>query len=63
MRARKLSLKKETLVELTVNELGSVAGGATTTCNTTSALTCDGPCHSDFMECITGLRCLSVTGC
>lgn len=63
MRNRKLSLRKETVVELTTADLGSVAAGAQTTNCTASALTCDGPCHSDFMECITGLRCLSVTGC
>lgn len=60
---RKLTLKKETVVELTTAELGHVAAGAQTTNCGGSALTCQGPCHSDFMECITGLRCLSVTGC
>lgn len=63
MRVRKLTLKKETVVELTNRELGSVAGGATTTCNTGSYLTCNGPCDSDFQQCLTGLHCLSVTGC
>ncbi len=61
---RKLTLTKETLASLSETELVEVAGGATTNCpQAGSILTCQGPCHSDFAECITGLRCLSVTGC
>jgi hypothetical protein len=53
MRNRKLSLKKDTLVELTTEELDRVAGA--------SGLTCIN-CNSDFQECITGLRCIT-NGC
>jgi hypothetical protein len=60
---RKLSLSKETLAELTAAELVEVAAGATTNCPANTALTCAGPCHSDFAECITGFRCLSVAVC
>jgi len=59
---RRLRLSKETLADLTDTELGAVAGGATTNCPH-NTLTCNGPCHSDFQQCITGLPCLSVTGC
>ena len=52
---RKLSLKKESLVELSTEELDQVAGG--------SGLTCFACHNSDFMECLTGLQCLSLTGC
>jgi hypothetical protein len=54
MRNRTLSLKKDTLVELTTEELGSIAGA--------SGLTCVN-CNSDFQQCLTGVRCLSVVGC
>jgi hypothetical protein len=53
MRNRKLSLKKDTLVELTTAELDAVAGA--------SGLTCIN-CNSDFQQCITGTRCLT-NGC
>lgn len=51
---RKLALKKEHLAELTTTELGQVAGGSGLSCLM---------CASDFQECITGLRCVSLTGC
>lgn len=51
---RKLTLKKETVVELTSEELDSVVGA--------SGLSCLN-CGSDFQQCLTGLPCLSVTGC
>ena len=51
---RRLSLRKETLVELATCELDSVVGA--------SGLTCLN-CNSDFQQCITGLRCLSLDGC
>jgi hypothetical protein len=55
MRNRKLSLKKETLAELTTSELAGVAGG--------SGLTCIN-CNSDFQQCLTGLRCIpTLDGC
>ncbi|HEV2891751.1 MAG TPA: class I lanthipeptide [Frankiaceae bacterium] len=60
---RKLSLNKETLAELTDVELGAVAGGAITPNCPNNTLTCAGGCNSDFQQCITGVRCLSVTGC
>lgn len=59
---RKLSLTKETLADLTDTELGAVAGGATTNCPH-NTLTCAGGCNSDFQQCITGVGCLSITGC
>lgn len=55
MRERKLSLKKELLVELTNDELDRVVGAA-------SGLTCLG-CDSDFQQCLTGLGCLSIRSC
>lgn len=60
---RKLTLSKETLAELTATELVEVVAGATTNCPANTALTCAGACHSDFQECLTGLRCLSVASC
>lgn len=54
---RSLALKKETLAELTGAELDQVAGGSGLSCN----VLCLPP--SDFMECLTGLRCLSAGGC
>jgi hypothetical protein len=54
---RKLSLKKETVAELTADELDQVAGGSGLSCN----VLCAPP--SDFMECITGLNCLSFGAC
>jgi nitrate/TMAO reductase-like tetraheme cytochrome c subunit len=52
---RTLSLKRETLAELSNEELDQVVGA--------SGLTCFACHNSDFMECITGLNCLSVGGC
>ena len=49
---RKLSLKKETLAELTSSELAGVAGG--------SGLSCVN-CASDFQQCITGVGCVTGT--
>jgi len=60
---RKLSLSKETLTQLTDNELTSVAGGAITPNCPNNTLTCAGGCNSDFQQCITGVGCLSITGC
>jgi hypothetical protein len=54
MRSRTLSLKKDTLVELTAEELDQVAGA--------SGLTCVN-CNSDFQQCLTGIRCLSIASC
>ena len=51
---RKLTLKKETLVELNDTELDAVVGG--------SGLSCLN-CASDFQQCITGLPCLSIRSC
>lgn len=60
---RKLSLSKETLTQLTDSELSGVAGGAITPQCPHNTLTCAGGCNSDFQQCITGVGCLSVTGC
>ena len=54
---RSLALNKETLAELSVEELDQVAGGSGLSCN----VLCLPP--SDFMECLTGLRCASIGGC
>lgn len=54
---RSLALKKETVVELTAADLDRVAGGSGVSCN----VLCLPP--SDFMECLTGLKCASLTGC
>lgn len=51
---RKLTLSKETLVELSTEELDSVAGG--------SGLSCIN-CASDFQQCLTGRPCLSLEHC
>jgi hypothetical protein len=56
---KRLTLKRETLADLTAAELGSVAGASGVSCNTVVCYS--NPC-SDFMECITGLHCLSVGG-
>lgn len=60
---RKLSLSKETLTELTDSELTGVNGAAITPACPHNTLTCAGGCNSDFQQCITGVGCLSVTGC
>ena len=60
---RKLSLVKETLAELTDAELSGVAGAAITPNCPHNTLTCAGGCNSDFAQCVTGNRCLSVSGC
>ena len=51
---RKLTLKKETLVELTNEELNLVVGG--------SGLSCI-HCASDFQQCITGIGCILTENC
>jgi hypothetical protein len=50
---RKLSLKKETLAELSPVELGNVVGAM-------SGLSCPAAIcnNSDFVECMTGVRCV-----
>lgn len=53
---RKLTLKKETVTELTSDQLDQVAGGSGLSC-----FLCQP--QSDFQECITGLPCLSVRSC
>ena len=55
MARRTLTLKKESLTELTNDDLGHVVGGG-------SGLSCFG-CDSDFQQCLTGLGCLSVGSC
>ncbi|HVF04320.1 MAG TPA: class I lanthipeptide [Frankiaceae bacterium] len=52
---RKLTLNKETLVELTTGELGSVVGGATigNLCGPTLTLTC----WSEIDGCVTAQIC------
>lgn len=55
MRERTLSLKKESLAELTNDDLDRVVGA--------SGLTCIGCHNSDFQQCLTGLPCLSVGSC
>lgn len=54
---RKLSLKKDTLAELTSEELDVVVGASGLACVSNMI------CQSDFQQCITGLPCLSVGGC
>jgi hypothetical protein len=51
---RKLNLKKETLVELSTQELKDVVGASGVSC--LSAWICQP--QSDFQECITGVRCV-----
>jgi hypothetical protein len=55
---RKLSIKKETVVELSTQELAEVVGGSGVSCAQALCLP-----QSDFAECITGVRCLSLTNC
>ena len=51
---RSLTLRKETLAELTVGDLAAVVGAA-------SGASCAPACpQSDFMECLTGLRCVTT---
>jgi hypothetical protein len=51
---RSLKLSKETLTELTTGDLAGVVGGA-------SGASCAPACpQSDFMECLTGLRCVTT---
>jgi hypothetical protein len=55
MRTRTLTLKKETLTELTTAELGSVVGGQL------SGPSCNIACNqSDFQQCLTGLHCINT---
>lgn len=54
---RKLSLKKDTLTELSTEDLDGVVGGSGLSCISNMI------CSSDFQQCITGLGCLSVGGC
>jgi hypothetical protein len=51
---RKLSLSKETLVELSTQELSEVVGASGVSC--LSQLLCQP--QSDFQECMTGVRCV-----
>jgi hypothetical protein len=51
MRARRLSLKKDTLVELTTDELNGIAGA--------SGLTCVN-CNSQLQQCATQVRCITT---
>jgi hypothetical protein len=53
MRTRSLTLRKETLAELTTGELGLVVGGQL------SGPTCYA-CGSDFQQCLTGLHCIAT---
>jgi hypothetical protein len=55
MRNRKLSLKKDTLAELTTEELDVVAGASGLTCAVCLP-------NSDLVQCVTGTRCLTY-GC
>ncbi|HVF03786.1 MAG TPA: hypothetical protein VNA20_03005 [Frankiaceae bacterium] len=55
MRERTLSLKKESLVELTSAELDRVVGA--------SGLTCFACHNSDFQQCLTGVGCLLTDSC
>jgi hypothetical protein len=55
---RKLTLTKETLVELSTQELTDVVGASGVSCNPALCLP-----NSDFAECITGIGCLSLTNC
>ena len=53
---RRLSLRKDTLVELTGAEAAMVAGALSgPTC---LHATCNGGCNSDFQQCITGYGCV-----
>lgn len=56
MRTRTLSLKKETLAELSTEDLTSVAGGAEL-----SGLSC--PVCSDFAPCYPTYRCPTLNDC
>jgi hypothetical protein len=55
MRNRKLSLKKDTLAELTTEELDLIAGASGLTCAVCLP-------NSDFQQCITGVGCIT-DGC
>jgi hypothetical protein len=58
---RKLTLKKETVVELTTGELGNVVGGAPPTwydCGPTLSLTCG----SEIDACLTARGCTITDG-
>jgi hypothetical protein len=51
MRNRKLTLKKDTLAELSTDELGSVAGASGVTCVN---------CNSQLQQCATQVRCVTT---
>lgn len=55
--SRKLSLRKESLVDLTAAEAALVAGASGVTC---AHVTCGGPCNSDLVQCVTFGACESV---
>lgn len=54
---RKLTLNRETLVDLTTAETARVAGASGLTCR---HVTCGGPCHSDLVRCVTFGGCETV---
>lgn len=57
---RKLSLKKETVVELTPSELTSVVGAGTTTCITKAPCTGTGSANCSYDDgCVTARGCLT----
>ena len=60
MRTRKLTLRRETLTELLPHDLDQVVGASGVSCNPALCLTLCSSCASDFQECMTGLKCLSV---
>ena len=54
---RKLSLKKDTLAELTNEELDVVVGASGLSCVSNMI------CQSDFQQCMTGLGCVNTNSC
>jgi hypothetical protein len=55
---RALRLQKETLAELTTDDLGLVVGGVI------SGASCENVCPaSDLRQCLTGSICLTFDGC
>ena len=55
--SRKLSLRKESLVELTTAEVAGIAAASGPTC---LHATCDGACNSDLVRCVTVGACESL---
>jgi hypothetical protein len=53
---RALRLRRETLAELTTDDLGHVVGGL-------SGASCQNVCGSDVQQCLTGIVCLTLNGC